>query len=176
MTDPETKNSSDGYRKAYDTSRMKPTTVNRKAKELMDNGNIQARIKELRDRAAEGVVMGRREALERLTLLARTGVASLADFKNVQIAEDRETGEPIYQATWQFKNSALQDVDKLEAIQELVAGRDGVKIKTHSQIQAIQQLAKMQGWEAPTKTDLTNSDGSLTPPTRIIIEAANPDA
>lgn len=41
-------NASEAYRQSYDTSRMKPTTVNRKAKELLDNGKIAARIDELR--------------------------------------------------------------------------------------------------------------------------------
>jgi len=42
-------NASEAYRQSYDASRMKPTTVNRKAKELLDNGKIAARIEELRE-------------------------------------------------------------------------------------------------------------------------------
>ncbi len=44
----ETGNASEAYRRAYDAARMKPGTVNRKAKELLDNGKITARIDELR--------------------------------------------------------------------------------------------------------------------------------
>jgi phage terminase small subunit len=44
----ETGNASKAYRQAYNTERMKPATVNRKAKESMDNGKITARIEELR--------------------------------------------------------------------------------------------------------------------------------
>jgi len=44
----ETGNASDAYRRVYDAARMKPGTVNRKAKELLDNGKITARIDELR--------------------------------------------------------------------------------------------------------------------------------
>ena len=40
-------NASEAYRQSYDTARMKPTTVNRKAKELLDNGKIAARIEGL---------------------------------------------------------------------------------------------------------------------------------
>lgn len=40
-------NASEAYRQVYNAENMKPETVNRKAKELMDNGKITARIKAL---------------------------------------------------------------------------------------------------------------------------------
>lgn len=48
----ETGNASEAYRQAYDADGMKPATVNRKAKELLDNGKIAARLEQLRDEAA----------------------------------------------------------------------------------------------------------------------------
>jgi len=42
-----TGNASEAYRAAYDCSKMKPETVNRAAKQLLDNSKITARIKEL---------------------------------------------------------------------------------------------------------------------------------
>lgn len=44
----ETGNASEAYRRAYDASRMTSGSVNRKAKELLDNGKITARLDELR--------------------------------------------------------------------------------------------------------------------------------
>lgn len=49
----ETGNASEAYRRAYNTSRMKPDSINRKAKEMMDLGKISARIQELRRPAVE---------------------------------------------------------------------------------------------------------------------------
>lgn len=46
-------NNSDAYRRAYNADRMKPETVNRKAKALIDDGKITARIAELREPAAK---------------------------------------------------------------------------------------------------------------------------
>lgn len=46
-------NASEAYRQSYDASRMSPTSVNRKAKELLDNGKIAARLEELGNRALE---------------------------------------------------------------------------------------------------------------------------
>lgn len=44
----ETGNASEAYRKAYNAEKMKPETVTVKASELMANGNIAVRIKDLR--------------------------------------------------------------------------------------------------------------------------------
>lgn len=44
----ETGNASEAYRRAYGAENMAPATVNRKAKGLIDNGKIGARLAELR--------------------------------------------------------------------------------------------------------------------------------
>ncbi|WP_374413252.1 terminase small subunit [Novosphingobium colocasiae] len=46
-------NASEAYRQSYDAVRMKDATVNRKAKELTDNGKIAARLDQLRAHHAE---------------------------------------------------------------------------------------------------------------------------
>lgn len=44
----ETGNASEAYRKAYASDKMKTESINRKAKELLDNGKVAARLVELR--------------------------------------------------------------------------------------------------------------------------------
>lgn len=44
----ETGNASEAYRQAYDAKSMKPETVNKRASELLDNGDIAGRLSELR--------------------------------------------------------------------------------------------------------------------------------
>jgi phage terminase small subunit len=44
----ETGNASEAYRRAYNAENMKPATINRTAKDVLDNPNIAARLKELR--------------------------------------------------------------------------------------------------------------------------------
>lgn len=41
-------NASDAYRQSYEASGMKAETIHRKAKDLLDNGKIAARLQELR--------------------------------------------------------------------------------------------------------------------------------
>jgi phage terminase small subunit len=74
----ETGNASEAYRRAYDAESMKPKTVNRKAKELMDNGKITARIAELRQPAVELARRYTVEAIETLVSIMRDDEASPA--------------------------------------------------------------------------------------------------
>ena len=49
----ELNNKSEAYRRAYDTSKMKDATINVKAVELFNSGNVSVRIKQLQQAAAE---------------------------------------------------------------------------------------------------------------------------
>ena len=49
----ETGDASQAYRLSYDAENMKPITINRKAKELLDNGKITARLRALREMHVE---------------------------------------------------------------------------------------------------------------------------
>lgn len=49
----ETGNASEAYRRSYDAGRMKPETINRSAKSLMDDPKIAARIKKLQSAAVK---------------------------------------------------------------------------------------------------------------------------
>lgn len=49
----ETGNASEAYRRAYACGKSKPETINRTAKELVDNPKIAARLQELRAPAVE---------------------------------------------------------------------------------------------------------------------------
>lgn len=62
----ETGNASEAYRKAYNADGMKPETVNRKAKELLDNGKITARLEELRKPVAESAQITLSQHLSKL--------------------------------------------------------------------------------------------------------------
>ena len=53
----ETGNASQAYRISYDAGGMKPESINRKAKELLDNGKIAARLAELRGKFEQAHVV-----------------------------------------------------------------------------------------------------------------------
>jgi phage terminase small subunit len=142
----ETGNASEAYRRSYNAENMSPNVIHNKASALMAKGDVRVRIEQLRAKAETASVMSRQEALERLSTFARTDLSDLVEFGAYELGQD-DDGKPIVQAAWKIRDSVLQDPKKLAAISELSAGRDGIKIKTHSPLQAIQQLAKLQGWD-----------------------------
>lgn len=129
------------------------------ASRMLRDAKVTAFMDAMKAEAVNAAVMTRTEALERLSNFARIDLKDLVEFGSYEVGTDPETGKPIVQATWSIKDSVLQDEKKLAAISELTAGKEGIKIKTHSPLAAIQQLAKMQGWEAATKTEVTGKDG-----------------
>lgn len=155
-----TGNATEAYRQSYSTKNMLPKTVNEKASKMLASDKIRARLAELNEKAVTDAVMTRQEALERLSNFARTDLSGLVEFGTFEVGNDGQ-GNPVIQSVWKIKDSVLQDPAKMAAIAELTAGRDGIKIKTHSPLQAIQQLAKMQGWEAAAKIDHTTNGESI---------------
>ena len=161
----ETGNASEAYRRSYNCENMKDSSINVNACKMLTHAKIAQRLKELNASAVSAAIMTRQEALERLTSFARTDLADLVEFGSYEIGE--QDGQPIIQAAWRIKDSVQQDHAKMAAISELAATKDGIKIKTHSPLQAMQQLAKMMGWEAPAKLDHSNSDGTLRPAAQV---------
>lgn len=133
------------------------------ASRMLSDAKVAAFMDAMKIEAVNAAIMSRNEAMEKLSSLARTDLKDLVDFGSYELGTDAETGNPVIQSTWRIKPSALQDPKQMAAISELTAGKDGIKIKTHSQLEAIKQLAKMQGWESAQKIDHTSSDGTMSP-------------
>lgn len=94
-------NASEAYRKSYNSANMADATINRKAKELLDNGKIAARIEAIRSKAAEAVG---------LTLQQH-----LTDLKRLRdMAESSEKYGPAIQAEIARGKASGLYVDKVE--------------------------------------------------------------
>lgn len=127
--------------------------------QILGNHRVKAFLDSMKAAAVSDAVMSREEMMVRLSLLSRTGINDLIEWAEI----DAETveGEPIKQSVWMIKPSAMQDPIKMSAIAELAATKDGIKIKTHSQLAAMNQLADLAGYKAASKHELSNPDGSL---------------
>ena len=156
----ETGNASEAYRQAYDAQSMKPETVNKRASELLDNGVIAGRLEALTEQATTSAVMTRTEALEKLSLIADTALTDLLEFDQHEL--DTPDG-PVRETIWRMKDSDGIAERAAVAIKSVTMTKFGPKIEMHDKLNAIQQLAKLQGWEAAQKFDHTSSDGSMTP-------------
>lgn len=121
-------------------------------------------------------IMTQQEALETLTSIARANMGEMVDYRTVVLGQDAE-GNDVEQSVWKFRDTDDQRPEDLAAIAELKSGANGLSIKLHSPLQAIIQMAVMQGWNTPTKVDHTSKDGSMTPrPVNEIIFSELSDA
>lgn len=150
-----------GYYAAGGTSKSNDV-ADATASELLSNPKVKAFMDAMKEAVVSEAVMTRTEAMEKLSALARTDLKDLVEFGEYELGDDGE-GNPVIQSSWRIRDSALQDPAKMAAISELTASKEGIKIKTHSPLAAIKQLADMQGWDAAKKLDLSSSDGSMSP-------------
>jgi phage terminase small subunit len=147
---------SESYRAAYDCTVMSVKSVSAAAGKLEKDDRIAMAIKEAREKAEGSAVMSREEALEKLSLSARVSITDVADFKLTQVGKDAD-GNPVHQTTWVIKNSEDIAPEVAACIKSITITQTGPKLELHDQNSAIKQLADMQGWNAPKKTDQTIS-------------------
>lgn len=90
----ETGNASEAYRRSYDAGNMKPETVNRNAKALLDNSKIATRLAEIRKPAAEKAQMTLETHLEDLKALRDRAVEAnqLSAAITAEIARGKASG------------------------------------------------------------------------------------
>lgn len=125
---------SEAYRKTYSTKNMKPTTINRKAKALMDNGKIRARIEQLKAPALKKFNVTRERIIGEL---ARIGFGDIRDL-----------------VTWNAGNITIKDSQSLtddaaaciaEITETLTPKGVTKKIKLHNKVAALVKLGEDLG-------------------------------
>lgn len=158
----------EAYRHARPTTKNSDPSARVVVNKVVKNKKFAAYMYAMQSDIVSDAIMEREEAIERLSILARGNFASMVDFKTVEIGVDKE-GDKVLQSVWKIKDSALQDPKQLAAIAELSAGPQGLRMKLHAPVQAIQQLTALQGWAKPTKLDHTSTDGSMTPKSDIAL-------
>ncbi|MDE1497483.1 terminase small subunit, partial [Xenorhabdus bovienii] len=121
-------NQVDAYRKAG--GKAEGDSAHVQASRMISFDKVKTFLAVMNQEAVSDAVMSRQEALERLSTMGRVSLHDIAEFRNSQIGEDDE-GQPVFQAAWQFKDSALQNPAALSAISELTTGKDGIKLKLH---------------------------------------------
>lgn len=136
------------------------SAIDSSCSEILRNLQVKAFMDSMKAQAISKAVMSRDEILARLSLIARTGITDIVRFKTANIGKDMETGEDINQTAWTIDED-LQDSDpgKLASIFELEVGKNGPKIKMHNSVQAMAQIAKMQGYEAASKHEIAGPGG-----------------
>jgi phage terminase small subunit len=90
----ETGNASEAYRRAYNAAKMKPETVNRNAKALIDNNKIATRLSEIRKPAVDAAQITLESHLQRLQDLsiAAEKAGQLSAAINAEVARGKAAG------------------------------------------------------------------------------------
>ena len=117
---------------------------------LLGHVGVQAELQRLREKAENNAVMKFDEACEILTGIARSCLVEYMDGKTGAI--DIRQGN----------HHAVQEVTQVSCDKD---GNPIVKIKLNSKVQAIDRLAKMLGWDAPTRLEHSGDiELSIVPP------------
>ena len=112
-------------------------------------------------------IMSRQEMLERLSSIARTNIDDVISLHNNPLI-DEETGEVVAQAGWAFKDTSDMTGAGTALISELTAGKDGLKIKTHSQVAAMKQIADLEGYNKPQQLEVTGAVATNVTPQQVL--------
>ncbi len=115
----ETGNASEAYRQSYDAENMKPESINRKAKALLDDGKIAARIAELRQPVIEKAQITLETHLADLKALRDKADAAEKFGPAIQAEIARGKASGLYVDNVDMKHSAAPELsDLLVAVSE----------------------------------------------------------
>lgn len=130
------------------------------ASRMLADVKVKAFMDSMKVQAVSDAIMTREEAMKILTTLGRGNLTDIVKFKTVHVGQNAETGDYVHQTAWTIDEDLQQnDPEKLMIISELEVGKNGPKIKQHSKVAAIAQLAKMGGWEAAQKFEHAGPGG-----------------
>lgn len=157
------------YTKTYPDSSYQAAAVS--AHDLLKNPKILAYIEFLKADLEKTCNINKARQLNELAKIAYSSIAHIHDtwitLKEFDLLTDDQ--KDSIEST-ETKTVVINGDDSTKEI-ELV------KIKLHPKIQALQTINKMQGYDAPTKTDLTTKGESLNDmskqPTDELIKRAN---
>lgn len=136
------------------------------ANEILTKPDVKAFIESMANHIVNPYIMSRDEMMEELTLVARTNSNDLIEwgYRDVDTV-DRISGETkiVQQSFWTLRPIEEINPEHMSAIEEVSISKEGLKFKRTSKLAAMKQLAELAGYEAPIKTDLMSSDGTMSP-------------
>jgi phage terminase small subunit len=148
------KSQREAYKAAYDTSRMKDSSVDVNASKLAKSAKVAQRLEELRTKverkAEEKAVMSAVDVLREIEKIAKGDIADYLSFRTEKaiVGHDEETGEQIirYVPIVDLKDSRTVDTKN---IQEVSLGANGsFKFKMYSREAALYKLLDLYGTKA----------------------------
>lgn len=127
-------NASEAYRRAYSCSNMKDESINVKAFELLNNGKITVRVKELQEELKKKSDITKEEVLNMLRSFMYADIRNFLTIKNGNVT---------------FKDSEDWTDEMAMQVESVKQGKDGIEIKLNGRTWTIQRICKMLGFDSP---------------------------
>lgn len=127
-------NASEAYRRAYSCSNMKDESINVKAVELLNNGKITVRVKELQEELKKKSDITKEEVLNMLKSFMYVDIRNFLTIKNGNVI---------------FKDSEDWTDEMAMQVESVKQGKEGIEIKLNGRAWTIQRICKMLGFDSP---------------------------
>ena len=150
-------NASEAYRHAYHAENMKPSSVQRKAKELLDDGKITARLEYLKSHLAEAADISALRVIAEHMKIAfsdatrlRNGWMTLKEFESLT-PEERACIKSVETRTRKIVNENGETVID-----------EQVKVTLYDKQKALDSISRMLGYDAPAKVEVSGMELNIT--------------
>lgn len=127
-------NASEAYRRAYSCSNMKDESINVKAVELLNNGKITVRVKEIQEELKKKSDITKEEVLNMLKSFMYADIRNFLTIKNGNVI---------------FKDSEDWTDEMAMQVESVKQGKEGIEIKLNGRTWTIQRICKMLGFDSP---------------------------
>lgn len=134
----ETGNASEAYRRAFTCKNMKDKTITEAASRLINDSNVNARIKELQGEIKKKSDITKEKILYELDCIIN---AKITDY--IMLEEGRLS----------FKDFNELTESQVKAIESVKQGKNGIELKLHGKSWSIERICKMLGYDAPVKIE-----------------------
>lgn len=153
----ETGNASEAYRRSYDCTMMRDEVISVKASELLSNGKITVRVKELQGELKSRSNITKEQVLAELAKIAFSSMAHYyltwterKDFES--LTEEAKACIKSISTKVMKKNVGTSDCPEIVDVEY-------VKIELYDKLKALENINKMLGFDAPIKNEHTSKDG-----------------
>lgn len=154
-------NASEAYRFAYDCSRTSEKVIWVKASELLSDGRVSVRVKELQSALEKKSTLTKERILTELDAILNAKITDYVTLVTLKVSipqteEEQQKNAPVRYREVQrlvFKDFDQLTEKQIKAIESIKEGRNGIELKLHGKSWAIERICKMLGYDAPDKID-----------------------
>lgn len=164
----ESGNASEAYRRAYSCRKMKPETVNAKSYQLLNNGQITDRVKELQEEQKNKSDITKERILQELSSIA---FSTIADMHNTWI-ERKDFDKLSKQEKSAIKSISTKTLKKNIGTSDdpEIIDVEYVKIELYDKIKAIERICKMLGFDAASEINVNTPKPMSVEEAKLLIK------